>query len=71
MGLFYYYQDADNNNRPHNSWYADGSDFISSLLPVFSRGGALHSGLRSGLFAYDLNSGTANSSIGFRLVLVK
>ena len=71
MGPFYYYQDADNNTRTHNSWYADGSDFASSSYPWFLRGGFYYNGVLAGQFYFGLYTGGAGSSIGLRLVLTK
>ena len=71
MGPFYYYQDTDNNSRPHNSWYVGISNFAVSSLPGFGRGGSYKYGVLAGQFAFDLDTGGANSYIGFRLVLTK
>ena len=71
MGPFYYYQDADNNNRSHNSWYADNSYFANSSGPWFSRGGNCYNGVLAGQFNFNHYTGDANSDIGLRLVLIK
>ena len=71
MGPFYYYQDTDNNNRPHNSWYADGSYFVASSYPWFSRGGDCYCGVLAGQFYFLRDTGGADSLLGLRLVLTK
>ena len=71
MGPFYYYQDVDNNNRSHNSWYADNSYFANSSGPWFSRGGNCYNGVLAGQFNFNHYTGGANSDIGLRLVLIK
>ena len=71
MGPFYYYQDTDNNNRSHNSWYADNSHFVESSYPWFYRGGHYICGGLAGQFYFDRGTGGAYSSIGLRLVLTK
>ena len=71
IGPFYYYQDADSNKRSHNSWYADGSDFVNSSYPWFDRGGSCISGVLAGQFDFGPDTGGASSAIGFRLVLTK
>ena len=71
MGPFYYYRDGDNGNRPHNSWYADISNFGVSSYPWFSRGGFYTYGVLAGQFLFDIYTGGAYSHIGLRLVLTK
>ena len=71
MGPFYYYQDADNNNRPHNSWYADSSYFVGASGPCLNRGGLCTNGVLAGQFYFGYISGAASVNIGFRLVLTK
>ena len=71
MGPFYYYQDADNNNRSHNSWYADYSNFVVSSHPWFYRGGHYSFGVLAGQFYFDHYAGGADSALGLRLVLTK
>ena len=71
MGPFYYYQDADNKNRPHNSWYADSSYFVESSYPWFYRGGGYNGGAIAGQFYFDCNHGGNYDDTGFRLVLTK
>ena len=71
MGSFYYYQDADNNNRPHNSWYADDSNFIGTSYPWFRRGGDHNYGVLAGQFNFYRNNGGTVINTGFRLVLTK
>ena len=71
MGPFYYYQDADNNNRPHNSWYADDSNFIGTSYPWFRRGGDHNYGVLAGQFNFYRNNGSTVINTGFRLVLIK
>ena len=70
MGPFYYYQDADN-NRPHNSWYADDSNFIGTSYPWFRRGGDHNYGVLAGQFNFYRNNGSTVINTGFRLVLIK
>ena len=71
MGPFYYYQDADGNNRSHNSWYADASYFVQSSAPWFYRGGYSTDGVLAGQFYFHRYTGGAHGSFGFRLVLTK
>ncbi len=70
MGPFYYYQDTDN-NRIHNSWYADSSYFVDSSVPWFGRGGVYDYGVLAGQFYFNQYTGGARSDFGLRLVLVK
>ncbi len=69
MGPFYYYADKDGNNRQHNNWYADNSDFVNSSYPWFIRGGHCAYGVLAGQFDFGSYTGGADSRIGFRLVL--
>ena len=71
MGPFYYYQDTDNNNRSHNSWYAESSYFAESSYPWFYRGGYYYDGVLTGQFYFARRTGGAVSFIGYRLVLTK
>ena len=71
MGPFYYYQDADNNSRPHDSWYADVSGFADDSYPWFVRGGYYGHSVLAGQFYFGQYNGSANGSFGFRLVLTK
>ena len=71
MDPFYYYKDGDNVNRPHNSWYADHSDFVNSSHPWFGRGGHYNRGVLAGQFVFVPYTGGAGSGIGFHLVLTK
>ena len=71
MGLFYGYPDADNNNRPHNSWYVDVSYFASSSYPWLNRGGGYYNGVLAGQFNFIHDTGGANGDVGLRLVLTK
>ena len=71
MGPFYYYQDADGNNRSHNSWYAGTSNFVNSSRPWFGRGGGCDNGVLAGQFNFGRDVGGASSNIGLRLVLAK
>ena len=71
MGPFYYYQDADNVNRSHNSWYADHSHFADSSYPWFYRGGDCNDGVLAGWFSFVRHTGGAGSDIGLRLVFAK
>ncbi len=71
MGPFYYYQDADSNNRPHNGWYADNSYFANSSYSWFHRGGRYGNGVLAGQFSFIHHTGGADGGIGLRLVLTK
>ena len=71
IGPFYYYQDADNNNRLHNSWYADASYFVFSSNPWFHRGGGYYDGVVAGQFLFSHDTGGADSYIGLRIVFAK
>ena len=71
MGPFYLYQDADSSKNIHNSWYADGSDFVDSSNPWFFRGGGYVYGVLAGQFYFGHYTGGANSSVGLRLVFAK
>ena len=71
VGPFYYYQDADGNSRPHNSWYADYSYFADSSYPWFSRGGYYNNGVLAGKFDFGHDTGGASGDFGLRLVLTK
>ena len=71
MGPFYYYQDADNKNRSHNSWYSDYSIFVNSSNPWFIRSGHYYDGVLAGQFIFYLNTGGASGDVSFRLVLTK
>ena len=71
MGPFYLYQDADNNNRFHNSWYDDFSYFFDSSYPWLSRGGYYYNGELAGQFNFSYDHGGAIDSFGLRLVLTK
>ena len=71
MGPFYYYQDTDNKNRSHNSWYADTSYFDNSSYPWFLRGGGYDNGVLAGQFYFYHYTGGARSDFGLRLVFTK
>ena len=71
MGPFYYYQDTDNNNRTHNSWYADYSYFVESSYPWFTRGGLYYNGVVACQFSFGPDTGGVYSNVGLRLVLTK
>lgn len=72
MGPSYYYQDADNNNnRLHNSWYADHAYFVKTSSSWFDRGGLFTGGAVAGQFYFDCNHGGTYDDTGFRLVLTK
>ncbi len=70
MGPFYYYQDTDN-NRTHNSWYADSSYFVDSSSSWFGRGGYYKNGVFAGQFNFGRDTGVADGLSGLRLVLTK
>ena len=71
MGPFYYYQDSDNNLRPHNNWYADDSFFVESSNPWFVRGGRYNCGLLASQLYFDYATGGVPGNISFHLVLTK
>ena len=71
MGPFYNYQDADNNSRPHNGWYADISYFAHSSNPWFVRGGRYECGLLASQLYFDYATGGIPGNISFRLILTK
>ena len=52
------------------SWNGDYSNFPSSSIPFFIRGGCYGDGAGAGLFAFNDLSGTAVSNYGFRVCLV-
>ena len=61
MGPFYNYK----------NWYDDDSHFAYSYNPWFYRGGFYSDGKLAGQFAFNRDTGGANSFYGFRLVLTK
>ena len=69
MGPFYYYKDKDGNNRIHNSWFGDGSDFVDASYPWFDRGGSYTSGVLAGQSGFSRFTGGASGWSGFRLAL--
>ncbi len=69
MGPFYYYRDKDNNQRYHNNWYADFSNFVDSTYPWFGRGGHYDHGVLAGQFYFFRATGAADGGVGARLVL--
>ncbi len=72
LGPFYTFRDSDNaadNNRYHNSWYADDSYFFEVSFPWLTRGGGYRLGVLAGQFGFYRNTGGASTGIGFRLVL--
>ena len=71
MGPFYYYQDADNVLRPHNSWYADESGINGYSEPWLFRGGNYNHGIIAGQFYSNPYAGGKHDYISFRLVLAK
>ena len=71
MGPFYYYQDSDNNLRPHNNWYADRAYFVESSDSCFDRGGGYSEGLLVSQLHFARNTGAAFTNISLRLVLTK
>ena len=71
MGPFYYYQDADNVLRSHNSWYADESGINGYSEPWLFRGGNYNHGIIAGQFYFNPYAGGKHDYIGFRLVLTK
>ena len=71
MGPFYYYQDGDNNSRPHNGWYDNNSDFVSASFPWFDRSGDSSFGVLSGQFYFHHFHGESANYLTFRLVLTK
>ena len=69
MGPFYYYKDKDGNNRIHNSWFGDLSDFVDASYPWFGRGGSCTHGVLAGQSYFLRSSGGAYGWPSFRLVL--
>ena len=69
MGPFYYYKDKDGNNRIHNSWFGDLSDFVDASYPWFARGGHFTSGVLAGQSYFLRSSGGAYGWPGFRIAL--
>ena len=53
-----------------NSWYGDSRRFININHPWFTRGGYYSGDSNSGVFSFDLNFGNANTTYGFRSVMV-
>ena len=64
------YETSANGNTSNGSWYGDCSNFPSSSYPFFFRGGYYSSGSVAGVFAFDSSSGSYDSFISFRPVLV-
>ena len=54
----------------YESWGGGSSDFVSSGLPWFRRGGASDSGSHAGLFSSSVNYGGADYTHGFRAALL-
>ena len=52
------------------SWYSDYSNFPYTIGPFFSRGGYYDNGSVAGVFYFDSYSGSGDSSLSFRPVLV-
>ena len=71
MGPFYNYKNADDNTSPHNSWYADYSNFVASSKSWFGRGGYYNHGVLAGQFYFSRDTGVADGISGLRLVLTK
>ena len=69
MGPFGSEKDPDNNTRYKSSWYKDYAFFVSSSIPWLARGGGLHDGTSSGVFAYTTSLGTMSANYSFRIVL--
>ena len=69
MGPFKQYLDGDNISRWHSSWYGDLSNFVDSSYPWFGRGEHYTSGVLSGAFSFNRDTGGTNTGAGFRLVL--
>lgn len=71
MGRFYYYYNRTYKvTSTFNSWYYDQSDFVSSTqYNWFVRGGNYNDYIKAGIFAFMARNSTANSQLGFRVVL--
>ena len=69
MGPFGSEKDPDNNTRYKSSWYKDYAFFVSSSIPWLARGGGLHDGTSSGVFAYTTSFGTMRANSSYRIVL--
>ena len=69
FGPFYRYYDKDGNNRIHNSWFGDHSDFVDASYPWFARGGGCPDGVLAGQSYFDRGTGGALGWGGFRLAL--
>ena len=65
MGPFYFYKDSD----IHNSWYADRSDFVTSVSSWFLRGGHYNYGALASQYFFGVGNGDANEYGSSRLVL--
>ena len=52
------------------SWNIDFSVFVTTIGPIFERGGSRGSGGSAGIFAFGNNGGNAGNSYGFRAVLI-
>ncbi len=66
---FYSYKDSNNLQRYHSTWGADDAYFVDSSRSWFLRGGNYYFGVIAGSFAFNRNTGGADSSFSFRLVL--
>ena len=55
----------------NNSWYADGSHFVDSSYPWFSRGGYYGNGVLAGQFNFNRYTGGVFTFVGSRLVLAE
>ena len=69
MGPFGSEKDPDNNTRYKSGWYKDYAFFASSSIPWLARGGGLHDGASSGVFAYTTSFGTMITNSSYRIVL--
>ena len=69
IGPFGSEKDPDNNTRYKSGWYKDYAFFASSSIPWLARGGGLHDGASSGVFAYTTSFGTMITNSSYRIVL--
>ena len=69
LGPFYLCKDSDSIKRYCNFWFKDNAYFINPNYPWFARSGHYSYGVRAGQFFFHDKTGSADSWIGFRLVL--
>ena len=64
------YETSSSGSSSTGSWDSSNSNFPSSSYPVFVRGGHAFSVSNAGVFAFDINTGGANTYISFRPVVL-